>query len=377
MDNLKDNKAYLAFRQKRRRLDLVLIATVLILCIFGLVILSSATLNFGDNKHLVRQGFATILGLVAMFAMMFIDFRTWKKFYIPIYVLSVALLLATLIFGHGESTWGSRSWLKIGPVNFQPAEFVKIGLIVSLAAFMEDVGDINKPKNLLKVLAFALFPVALIGKQPDMGTAIVFIIIIAVMLFFAGLSWKIIFSAIGIGFVSLPIIYLFLEDFQKNRIRDFLNPGANTSGSGYQYYEGRIAIGSGKMTGKGLYHGSQTQYNFIPTKETDSIFPVLVEELGFIGGFSLLVLYVVLLYRIMEIAKQSKDLMGTYMSMGILAMFLVHIWENVGMNLGVMPITGIPLPFMSYGGTFQLVNLVAVGLVLSVKFHRKPKSEEK
>ncbi|MDO5712987.1 MAG: rod shape-determining protein RodA [Tissierellia bacterium] len=368
---MKDTKAYLAFRQRRRKFDFILIAAVFALCVFGLIVLSSATLSFHNDAHLKRQMFATALGVFFMFVMMFIDFRVWKRLYLLIYIVSIGLLTATLIFGHGETTWGSRSWLKIGPLNFQPAEFVKIGVIISLSTFMEKIEDINKPFSLIKLLIFAFIPVALILRQPDMGTAMVFVFIIACMLFFGNISCKYILCAIGGVLVSLPIVYTFLDPYQKDRILDFLDPAANTSGSGYQYNEGKIAIGSGKITGKGLYHGSQTQFNFIPTKETDSIFPVLVEELGFIGGFGLLALYGILLYRMLEIARQSKDLMGSYMTIGILAMFLVHIWENIGMTLGLMPITGIPLPFMSFGGTFQLVNLVSIGLILSVKYHRK------
>lgn len=371
MEHLQENKAYLAFRKRRRKFDFILIGTIFALCILGLVVLSSATLSSGSGGQVKKQAFATVLGFGVMFFLMIVDYRIWKKLYLPIYGICILLLTAVLIIGVGDTTWGSRSWISIGRINFQPAEFVKVGLILSLATFMEKVGDINNPINFLKVAAFALLPVALIMKQPDLGTAVVFLVIIAVMFFFAGLSWKVIFSAVGILLISLPVVFFSLKDFQKNRIRDFLNPEANKSGTGWQYYEGRIAIGSGKITGKGLYKGTQTQYNFIPTKDTDSIFPVLVEELGFIGGMTLLSLYGLMLYRIMEIGRQSKDMAARSITHGIMALFFVHIWENIGMNLGLMPITGIPLPFMSYGGTFQLVNLACIGLVLSIRYHRK------
>ncbi|KGF06940.1 rod shape-determining protein RodA [Tissierellia bacterium S5-A11] len=353
------------------KIDYLLLATILGLCIFGLVVLSSATLNIDPVSYVRKQALASVLGFVCLFILMRIDFRIFKKYYLLIYILGNILLLATLVFGHGDTSWGSRSWLKLGPINFQPAEFIKLGLVYSLSVFLEKKDDINQPLQLISVLAFAMVPIGLILLQPDFGTAMVFIFIIASMLFFANVSWKYILGALLAGILILPISYPFLDDFQKDRILNFLNPSANTQGSGYQANEAQIAIGSGKFTGKGLYQGSQTQYNFIPTKQTDSIFPVLVEELGFIGGAGLLILYAIMLYRLMDIARTSRDLCGRYLTIGYTAMFFIHIWENVGMNMGLMPITGIPLPFLSYGGTFQLVNLIALGLVLSVHYHKR------
>ena len=352
-------------------IDYLLLATILGLCIFGLVVLSSATLNIDPVSYVRKQALASVLGFVCLFILMRIDFRIFKKYYLLIYILGNILLLATLVFGHGDTSWGSRSWLKLGPINFQPAEFIKLGLVYSLSVFLEKKDDINQPLQLISVLAFAMVPIGLILLQPDFGTAMVFIFIIASMLFFANVSWKYILGALLAGILILPISYPFLDDFQKDRILNFLNPSANTQGSGYQANEAQIAIGSGKFTGKGLYQGSQTHYNFIPTKQTDSIFPVLVEELGFIGGAGLLILYAIMLYRLMDIARTSRDLCGRYLTIGYTAMFFIHIWENVGMNMGLMPITGIPLPFLSYGGTFQLVNLIALGLVLSVHYHKR------
>lgn len=353
------------------KIDYLLLATILGLCIFGLVVLSSATLNIDPVSYVRKQALASVLGFACLFILMRIDFRIFKKYYLLIYILGNILLLATLVFGHGDTSWGSRSWLKLGPINFQPAEFIKLGLVYSLSVFLEKKDDINQPLQLISVLAFAMVPIGLILLQPDFGTAMVFIFIIASMLFFANVSWKYILGALLAGILILPISYPFLDDFQKDRILNFLNPSANTQGSGYQANEAQIAIGSGKFMGKGLYQGSQTQYNFIPTKQTDSIFPVLVEELGFIGGVGLLILYAIMLYRLMDIARTSRDLCGRYLTIGYTAMFFIHIWENVGMNMGLMPITGIPLPFLSYGGTFQLVNLIALGLVLSVHYHKR------
>ncbi len=357
--------------------DRSLILIVAAITLLGFVALSSATLSYGNRPFLMKQGIATLLGTVIACGLMLVDYRIWRSYYPFLYGLSVVLLAATLLFGHGDTTWGSKSWLAIGPINFQPAEFVKIFLVICFAFYLEAHGDkINEPKELAKALVFAGFPVGLIMLQPDFGTAMVFLFFIAVMLFFSDVDWKYIFGAMGAGFLSLPILYARLDDYQKDRILDFLKPDANTSGSGYQAYEGRIAIGDGRLFGRGLYKGPQTQFNFIPTKETDFIFPVLVEELGFLGGAFLLLLYALLFYRLLSLTKLAKDKSGQLMIFGFLSILFIHIWENMGMTLGLMPVTGIPLPFISYGGTFQMVNLAMIGLCLSVRYHRSAKKRE-
>ena len=191
------------------------------------------------------------------------------------------------------------------------------------------------------------------------------------MLFAAGIDWKYIGYAFLIGIISLPILWFSLKPYQRDRIFTFLDPERDTSGTGYQAMQSRIAIGSGKVFGRGLFQGTQTQYNYLPEKQTDFIFAVVSEELGLIGGLVLILLYFIMLFRLIMIAKNSKDTFGSLMVIGFAAMFLIHIWENIGMTIGLMPITGIPLPFMSYGGTFQLVNLICIGMALSVGVHKE------
>lgn len=362
--NLK-KKAYKQF-------DYILFFTTLILCGYGILMIMSATLSYETMNFVKTQSVATALGIVAIIILVLIDYELLGKLYIPIYVVCNLLLIAVLIWGIGADRWGSDSWLSIGPITFQPAEFVKIGLIISLAKFIDDNQEtINEPFTLLKILAFAFTPVILILLQPDAGTAMVFIFFIAVMLFIAGVEFRYFVYAIGIGLLSLPILWFRLDGYQKNRIFDFLDPERDISGSGYQGMQGRIAIGSGKVFGRGLFQGVYTQFNYIPEKQTDYIFAVLVEELGFMGGIGLILLYFILLNRFIRVAKKSKDLFGSLMVVGFAAMFIFHIWENIGMTIGLMPITGIPLPFMSYGGTFQLSNLICIGIILSVAVHRE------
>lgn len=361
------------FKKKSyKKFDYVLFLTTLVLCAYGLVMIWSATLTYESMSFVKTQGIATALGIVTVIILLLIDYHFLGKIYIPIYIVSILLLLAVLKFGIGGSQWGADSWLKIGPLVFQPAEFVKIGLIISLAQFIDDRKEsINEPITLLKVLAFAFFPVILILLQPDAGTAMVFIFFIAAMLFIAGVKWKYIGYAFLTGLLSLPVIWFKLDNYQKDRVFNFLDPERDTSVTGYQAMQGRIAIGSGKVFGRGLAEGVQTQFNYIPEKQTDYIFAVIGEELGLMGGLGLIFLYFVLLQRFIKIAKNSKDLFGSLIVVGIAAMFVFHIWENIGMTIGLMPITGIPLPFISYGGTFQLSNMICIGIALSVGIHRE------
>lgn len=364
------------FRRKSfKKFDFVLFITVLILCIFGIIILNSASLSTNTGANIIRsQTIATILGFIAIFVIIFMDYEFLGKLYIPIYIVSVVLLLSVLFLGIGDDQVGvgARSWLNIGGFIFQPSEPAKIGLIISLAKFIDKNKDsINAPFTLIKILIFAFIPVGLILLQPDAGTAMVFIFFIGVMLFAAGVKWRYIGYALAVGLLSLPVIWFNLDTYQKNRVFDFIDPERDTSGTGYQALQGRIAIGSGKLTGRGLYEGTQTQYNFIPAKQTDFIFAVLAEELGFLGGAALIFLYFIMMQRFIAISRKTEDVFGSLMAIGIFAKFLFHIWENIGMTIGLMPITGIPLPFFSHGGTYQLINLISIGIVLSVGLRKK------
>lgn len=356
-----------------KKFDFILLITIVLLCVYGLVVLKSATLSYQTNKYVETQALSTILGFIAILILILMDYQFLGKMYIPIYLVCIGLLIAVLVAGTGDEQWGARSWLYITPsFGFQPAEFVKIGLIISLAKFIDNNKEtLNMPFTLIKILIFAFIPVVLILLQPDAGTAMVFIFFIAAMLFVAGVKWKYIGYAVVIGLLSLPVLWFRLDVYQKNRIFDFLEPERDTSDTGYQAMQGKIAVGSGKVFGRGLYEGTQTQYNYIPAKQTDFIFAVLVEELGFIGGVGLILLYFVMIHRFIKISKNSTDMFGSLMCIGIAAMYLFHIWENIGMTIGLMPITGIPLPFLSYGGTYQLANLICIGIVLSVGLYRE------
>lgn len=356
-----------------QKMDLPLLLTVVLLCVYGLIVLYSATYSYGPARYMFSQILATFTGLVLILIILAFNQDLLKRLHIPIYIVSNLLLVLVLVLGTGEETWGARSWLHLGPINFQPSEVAKISLLICLAAFIErNQRTLSHPKTVLKMLLYVGIPLGLIALQPDFGTMIVFIFFIAVMLFAAGLDLRYFFAALTLGVLTLPIVYASLDEFQKNRILNFLDPMRDIGDTGYQANQGRIAIGSGQFSGRGYLQGVQTQYNFIPTKETDYIFAVLVEELGMIGGFALIILYTIMLYRIVRISMESKDLFGRVLCIGVAAMFLFHIFENIGMTIGLMPITGIPLPFFSYGGTFQLTNLICIGLVLSCAIQKAP-----
>lgn len=362
------------FNMKKKALkkfDFVLFIVVILMCIFGLIMIRSATLSYNTTKHLKSQSIATAIGIIAILILVLLDYQFLGKIYIPIYIICNLLLIAVLIWGFGMEKWGADSWLKLGPIIFQPSEFVKVGLVISLAKYIDNNKEnINEPFTLLKVLAFAFFPVILILKQPDAGTAMVFVFFIAIMLFIAEIKWKYIGYAALLGLLSLPVLWFKLDIYQKNRFFNFLDPERDSLDTGYQALQGKIAIGAGKIYGRGLFQGVFTQYNYIPEKQTDFIFAVIGEELGFIGGVTLIFFYFIMLTRLIKIAKNSTDLFGSLMVVGFASILIFHIWENIGMTMGLMPITGIPLPFLSHGGTFQLINLVCIGIALSVGIHR-------
>ncbi len=355
-----------------KKFDWILFITIILLAIFGILMILSATASYEDSRFVKVQTFSMILGIATMIGLVLLDYKVLGKFYIPIYIVSNLLLVTVLIFGVGEDIWGAKRALQIGGFVFQPAEIAKVGVIISLSKLIEkNKYEINKPSVLLKILLFAAIPMGLILLQPDLGTTLVFVFFVAVMLFVAGLDLKYYGYVILVMLICIPILWTSMEGYQKKRITDFINQEEDTSDANYQAQEAKIAVGSGKVFGRGLFRGVQTQYGYIPEKQTDMIFAVVGEELGFIGGLTLFILYFIMLYRLIKIARDTEDMFGSLIVTGITAMFLFHIWENIGMTIGLMPITGIALPFMSYGGTFLLVNMICIGLTLSVGVHRE------
>lgn len=347
--------------------DYILIAVTVICCIFGLIVISSAVHSFDDSKkYIIVQSAAFAIGFVAMICISLIDYDIYGKFAKYIYIGCILSLISVLIFGTGLESNGSKSWIRFGSFGIQPAEIVKIGFIITFAKHLSMLSNVNKKKNLLGLILHLIPIVGLIMLQPDFGTTMVFICIFVGMIFVAGLSYKYIFAAfLGVGF-SVPVIWHLLKPYQKDRILVFLNPESDPLGRGYHVIQSKIAIGSGRIFGKGLYQGTQTQLNYLPVKHTDFIFGVIGEELGLIGCIIVIALLFTLVVRCIYVSNSSKDKFGSYICVGVAFMFMAHIFENIGMCIGLMPVTGIPLPFFSYAGTSLVTNLASIGLVLSV-----------
>lgn len=328
------------------------------------------------NLHYVKLHLLWFgVGLVAMLVVLSVDYHLFAEMSPYIYWTIVAMLL--YVFFRGHIAGNARSWISFGSFYMQPSEFAKISMIISLAkaiAKKKDEGEgLNSIKDLLPLLGRLVIPLALIIDQPDFGTAMVFIAIFFGMIFVAGISYKLLLGTIGAGVAAVPLMwYGLLSDTQKNRILVFLNPGMDPLGAGYHVIQSIIAIGSGRIWGKGiLTDNTLSQLNYVPAKNTDFIFSVTVEALGFVGGAIIICLYLCLILRTIYLATKAKDNFGSFLVIGVVSMMVFHIFENIGMTIGLMPITGIPLPFMSYGGSSMITNMIAYGLVLNVGMRRQ------
>jgi rod shape determining protein RodA len=354
-----------------KKIDFGLIAVILIICIIGVVVIGSATHSLGSERFIKTQIISIIMGLVAMGLILLIDYNTLARVIVPIYILCNITLIAVLLFGTGKEQWGANRWIRIGGVGFQPADFVKIGMIICLAKIIDDHKDtIHRLPTLAKIVGFVAVPALLILIQPDLGTTMAFGVFTFGMLFIAGLRVKHIIIAAIIGLLSMPLMWMGLKSYQRDRILVFLNPELDPMGKGYQILQSQMAVGSGRIFGQGLFKGIQNQFGFLPEKQTDFIFSVIAEELGFLGVSILIILYIILLLKCVNIAKQAKDSFGTYLVIGVTFMLAFHIFANIAMTIGLMPITGKPLPLVSYGGTFMLSNMMALGIVLNVNMRR-------
>ena len=355
--------------------DIWLFSLATILSLFGIIMIASAAKSLDNSdKYVIVQFVALAAGILLLYFITVLDYEHISAFSKYIYVGGFVLLILILTpLGTGRAETGGQSWFRLGFLGFQPAEIVKIGFIITFAKHLDTVkDDINKMKNVaLLTLHFAVF-ILLIELQPDTGTAMVFTVIFLSMLFIAGINYKYILSALGVFAVSAPILWFFiLQQFQKNRILALINPAKYSLNYGYQVMQSKIAIGSGQIFGKGLFKGTQTQLGILPEKQTDFIFAVIGEELGLIGCILVIAVLIAIIYRCIKIGKIAKDSMGSYICVGVASMFMVQTFENVGMCLGIMPVAGITLPFLSYGGSSLLTNFAAIGLVLSVQLKNR------
>lgn len=350
----------------------VLIVSIL-LFVIGAVALFSATQNteYDEFKKQIQWFFISIPFLILATS---IDYNILIKFSTLGYIIVIALLIAVLFT---DPISGATSWFKITEsVRFQPSELGKVVVILFLAFILNKLQlkgrkEINKFWKLLIYLFFASVPILLIIKQPDYGTAIAFIVATLFILFVSGLDARYIIVALLLVTIAAPIVYSNLPDHAVRRIKVFLNPGSDLRGDGYNLHQSQLAIGAGQAFGMGLFKGNQTQLGFLHPKTTDFIFSVIGEELGFVATGAVTILYIILVTKTIYIAKTAKDNIGSYIAIGIAGIFFFHMAENIGMTIGLLPITGIPLPFVSYGGSSLVTNFICIGLLLNISSRRQ------
>lgn len=353
-----------------KNLDWWLIAAVLALMACGLGLIDSATHSYavstGKAWHVQRQSLFMLVGVFMVVVSLRFDYHLLKNYAKHLYIFNLALLVAVMLFGHSQL--GAQRWIQIGSLSFQPSEFAKVLLIICLATFIDKrIEWLENFKDYLPVFAYIFVPFVLVMKQPDLGTSLTFIAILVGMIFVSGFKYKWFASLFALGVTMMPLFWLILQDYQKNRIRVFLNPELDPFGSGYHVIQSKIAIGSGGLWGKGWMAGTQSQLNFLPENHTDFIFAVAGEEFGFAGTLLIILLYLIIIWRGVTIALNADDDFGTLLAVGVTSMFMFHILVNIGMNAGIMPVTGVPLPFLSYGVSSLATNLMLVAILLNIK----------
>jgi len=397
------------------KFDLVIFLSVIVLLGIGIVAIYSATYNHPTAKgNINKQLFFIVASIALLFILYFLPARTFRVVALPSYIFSIFILIAVLFLG--KTVYGAKSWMSIGGLGFQPSELAKIGLIFFLAHWLTDTKrDINNLKELFYTVIIALFPIFLILLEPDMGTAIVYGSISLAMIFWSGINLFGLFVVLSPGMIlfaslfgTIPFIaalllvivallffkqnlfisgsvfvmnlsagFIFefilkiLKPHQVNRIRSFVDPTADPLGSGYNALQAKVAMGSGGFLGKGFLEGNQTQLRFIPEQWTDFIYCVIGEEFGFLGSIFLIAIFLVLFLRLLSLTSLAGDRFGRITIVGILALFFIHFSINIGMNLGITPVIGLPLPFVSYGGSSLLTNMFLVGVVLNIYKNRK------
>jgi rod shape determining protein RodA len=353
------------------RLHVGLALAVVALLAYGSLMVWSATVTMTGHAALVqRQLIGVAVGVLFLAGAWLIDYQQYKAWTGPLMILLSLLIISPRIPGLGGTAAGATSWLEIAGLRlFQPSEPAKLIFIVVLAAVIAEYGGrIERRADVLKVAGYVALPFGLILLQPDLGTGLVFIMISLGMLLVGGLKgrWFAVAAALIVVVAVVGLTTPLLQQYQKDRLLVFVDPSRDPKGAGYNLAQSKIAIGSGGMAGTGLQAGTQSRLNFIPERHTDFIFSVLGEQFGFIGALVLLGLYLALLSAALSISASSRDLFGALVAAGILSMWLFQILENIGMTVGIMPITGIPLPFMSYGSSFMVTNLAGVGILLSI-----------
>ncbi|HET7207097.1 MAG TPA: rod shape-determining protein RodA [Terriglobales bacterium] len=356
---------YVSFRD----FDWSLLGFVLLICAVGVTEIYSATLHTKFAGAHIKQVYWILGGVVGMFLMSLINYQAMLEQVHWMYIASVASLMSVLVFG--QKYLGARRWIKMPGFHFQPSEWVKLILILAAARYFAELRERELSwSDLVKAGMLVAIPMLMVLAQPDLGTALTYMPIAIMALFLGGLRLKQAAIILLLAGMMLPMAWHVLKPYQRERLTSFMNPDADKQGSGYQVIQSQIAVGSGGIWGKGTAKGSQTHLAYLPVPQTDFIFAAFSEEHGFVGALGVLLLYFIVLMRLIQNAQTAPDRAGTFVVMGVVAVLSFHILVNVGMVVGFMPVTGIPLPLMSYGGSSVLFMFLALGIVMNIRMRR-------
>jgi rod shape determining protein RodA len=360
-------------RRLVQNFDWLLLALILLITGIGIVNLYSAGYTNtpeGVTAVYVKQSYWLLVGLMVMFLTLIIDYRYLEKLAYLLYIISIILLILVMVAGKTVS--GSQRWLMLGPLSFQPAELVKIALILVLARYFHRLSPQGPLpfKDILYPLGLILIPAVLIARQPDLGSAILVTLVGGSMILLVGVNWRTLLIG-GIALVTaIPVAWPYLQEYQRQRVRTFLDPERDPLGAGYHIIQSKIAVGSGQFWGKGFLSGTQSQLHFLPEQHTDFVFSVFAEEWGFVGSAALVLLYLGLSLWGLLIARSCKERFGQLLALGVTALLFWQVFINLGMVTGLMPVVGIPLPLFSYGGSSLITTMLALGLLLNLRMRR-------
>ena len=362
-------RSEMTLREKLWHVSWSFILLVGLVCSIGFLTLYSAA-NGNADPWASRQMVRFLVGLVVMLAVSMVDIRTWMRWAYALYGIAVVLLIAVEI--RGSVGMGAQRWIDLGFIQLQPSEIMKITMVLALARYFHGATyqDVGRPLYLIPPMIMVFGPVAFVLKQPDLGTAMMLTLASAAMFFLAGVRlWKFALAIAGAG-AAVPIAWQFMREYQRQRILTFLNPENDPLGAGYHILQSQIALGSGGMFGKGFMLGTQSHLNFLPEKQTDFIFTMLAEEWGMVGGVLLVALYTLILAYGYAMSLRSRSQFGRLVGLGLTTTFFLYVFINIAMVMGLVPVVGVPLPLISYGGTAMLTLLFGFGLIMSVYIHR-------
>jgi len=361
------------FQSYFRGVDWGLITCVLCLSVIGFFVIYSATIHGGEVSQIwKKQMFWFGISLITMWVFSKIDYRFWMEASYIFYFVSIVSLLAVLFIG--DQTNGARRWIKLGIISYQPSELAKLSVLLVLARYIgSQTIELYFLRRFFLLLFLLVVPLLLILKQPDLGSALLLIPVSFILMYVGGIRVRWLIWVGLMALASTPLIWHFLKDYQRERLAVFIDPQDDPLGAGYNIIQSVIAIGSGGISGKGYMQGTQTQLSFIPEHHTDFIFSVVGEEWGFVGCVFVLGFYYFMIQRIFEISKKARDREGALLALGIAGMFTVQIIINVGMTVGLLPVTGLTLPFISYGGSSLMFSYAAIGILLNISYaNRRP-----